>query len=136
MSTKLELDFPMLKTLQRKLEEVDGALDSAVTTVLEDSNALIAQQLEAAMSKHRRTGKTQSTILKNTDVLKANTGFKISEGGLPSIFLMYGTTVHGQPHIQPDRELYNAIYGAATRKKIQEIQANAFFKTIDEVMNK
>ena len=75
MSTKLELDFPMLKTLQRKLEEVDGALDSAVTTALEDSNALIAQQLEAAMSKHRRTGKTQSTILKNTDVLKANTDF-------------------------------------------------------------
>ena len=36
MSTKLELDFPMLKTLQRKLEEVDGALDSAVTTALED----------------------------------------------------------------------------------------------------
>lgn len=142
MSTKLELDFPMLETLQRKLEEVDGALDSAVTTALEDSNALIAQQLEAAMSKHRRTGKTQSTILKNTDVLKANTeysantGFKISEGGLPSIFLMYGTTVHGQPHIQPDIELYNAIYGADTRKKIQEIQANAFFKTIDEVMNK
>lgn len=142
MSTKLELDFPMLKTLQSKLEEIDGALDRAVTIALEDSNALIAQQLENAMTKHRKTGKTESTILKNTDVLKtnteysANTGFKISQGGLPSIFLMYGTQVHGQPHIQPDRELYNAIYGAATKKKIQEIQANAFFNTIDEVMNK
>lgn len=142
MSTKLELDFSMLKTLQSKLEEIDGALDRAVTIALEDSNALIAQQLENAMTKHRKTGKTESTILKNTDVLKtnteysANTGFKISQGGLPSIFLMYGTQVHGQPHIQPDRELYNAIYGAATKKKIQEIQANAFFNTIDEVMNK
>lgn len=50
-----------------------------------------------------------------------NVGFDITAGGtyngLPSIFLMYGTQLYGQPHIKPDRNLYNAVYGAATKKK-------------------
>jgi hypothetical protein len=49
---------------------------------------------------------------------------------------MYGTKVHGQPHVKPDKNLYNAIYGNATKKRIQEIQANAFYSMIDEVMKK
>jgi hypothetical protein len=50
--------------------------------------------------------------------------------------MMYGTQVHGQPHVTPDKALYDAIYGNATKKRIQEIQANAFYSMIDEVMNK
>lgn len=143
MSTKLEIDFPMFDELKKKLEAIEGnALDRAVTKALEESNAFIAAQLDEAMQPHKRTGKTESTILKNTNVQKtgtefsANTGFSIHEGGLPSIFLMYGTKVHGQPHVKPDKKLYNALYSPATKKKIQEIQANAFFETIDEVMKK
>lgn len=139
--SKLELDFPMLDILQKKLETIGGdALDRAVETALQKSNAYISQQLEEAMAKHNRTGKAEGTLLKQTEVLKtgteysANTGFDISAGGLPSIFLMYGTTVHGQPHISPDVNLYNAIYGTATKKIIQEIQANAFYGMLDEVM--
>jgi hypothetical protein len=56
-------------------------------------------------------------------------------GGLPSIFLMYGTQLYGQPHIQPDRNLYNAVYGAAVRKQIREIQEKAFSQVLNEVMN-
>lgn len=143
MSTKLELNFPMFDELKKKLEAIEGnALDRAVEKALENSNAFVAAQLDKAMQPHRRTGKTESTILKNTEVQKigteysANTGFSIHEGGLPSIFLMYGTKVHGQPHVKPDKNLYNAIYGNATKKRIQEIQANAFYSMIDEVMKK
>ena len=143
MSTKLEIDFPMFDELKKKLEAIEeNALDRAVTKALEESNAFIAAQLDEAMQPHIRTGKTESTILKNTNVQKtgtefsANTGFTIHEGGLPSIFLMYGTKVHGQPHVKPDKNLYNAIYGNATKKRIQEIQANAFYSMIDEVMKK
>lgn len=143
MSNKLGIDFPMFEQLRKKLESIEGqALDKAVDKALKESNAYIASQLETAMQPHNKTGKTESSLLKNTEVLKtgteysANTGFKISAGGLPSIFLMYGTKVHGQPHVKPDKKLYNALYGPATKKKIQEIQANAFFETIDEVMKK
>lgn len=143
MSTKLELNFPMLDKLTKQLQEIEGnALDRAVEKALEDSNAFVASQLDAAIKPHHRTGRTENSLLKDTEVKKngteysANTGFKISDGGLASIFLMYGTKVHGQPHVSPDKKLYNAIFGAATKKKIQEIQAQAFFKMIDEVMKK
>lgn len=143
MSTKLELDFPMFEQLKKKLEEISGdALDRAVTDALEKSNAFVSQQLEEAIAPHRRTGRTESTLLKDTNVIKAgteysaDTGFSIRGGGLPSIFLMYGTKLHGQPHIKPDKKLYNAIFGTTTKKRIQEIQAAAFFEMIDEVMKK
>lgn len=143
MSTKLELNFPMLDKLTKQLQEIEGnALDRAVEKALEDSNAFVASQLDAAIKPHHQTGRTENSLLKDTEVKKngteysANTGFKISDGGLASIFLMYGTKVHGQPHVSPDKKLYNAIFGATTKKKIQEIQAQAFFKMIDEVMKK
>lgn len=143
MANRVEFDFPMFDKLKKQLDEIGGnALDIAVEKALIESHNYVTQQLEAAISPHRRTGKTAGTLDKIPDVIKDGTtyytdvGFDIGKGGLPSIFLMYGTTVHGQPHIAPDRNLFDAIYGNATKKKIQEIQENAFFKVIDEVMKK
>lgn len=138
---KLEFDFPALDTLKKHLDEIGGdALDKAVKKALTESNELISSQLEAAIQPHRKTGRVESSLRKKADIEKTGTeysmhvGFNISEGGLPSIFLMYGTTVHGQPHIQPDRKLYNAIYGNATKQKIQQLHAKAFRDMINEVM--
>ena len=143
MANRVNFEFPMFDTLRKQLEEIGGnALDIAVEKALTESHNYVTQQLEAAIEPHKRTGKTAGTIDKVPEVIKAGTeyytdvGFDINAGGLPSIYLMYGTTVHGQPHIAPDRNLFNAIYGPATKKRIQEIQEQAFFKVIDEVMNK
>ena len=143
MATKLEFDFPMLKKLQKQLEEIGGnALDEAVDKAITDSHAFVTKQLEDAIAPHQKTGRTERSLDKKADIIKTGTsysadvGFHITEGGLPSIFLMYGTKVHGQPHISPDKKLYNAIYGTATKKKVQEIQAQAFFEMIEKVMKK
>lgn len=143
MATKLEFDFPMLNKLQKQLEEIGGtALDEAVDKAISESHAFVTKQLEDAIAPHKETGKTERSLDKKADIVKTGTsysadvGFHITEGGLPSIFLMYGTKVHGQPHITPDKKLYNAIYGTATKKKVQEIQAQAFFETIEKVMKK
>ena len=143
MATKLEFDFPMLKKLQKQLEEIGGnALDEAVDKAITDSHAFVTKQLEDAIAPHQKTGRTERYLDKKADIIKTGTsysadvGFHITEGGLPSIFLMYGTKVHGQPHIAPDKKLYNAIYGTATKEKVKEIQAQAFFETIEKVMKK
>ena len=140
---RVEFDFPMFDALKKKLEDIGGnALDEAVEDALTQSHAYVTAQLENAIAPHRRSGKVQSTLDKVPEVIKTGTeyytdvGFDINEGGLPSIFLMYGTKVHGQPHEQPDVALFNAIYGAATKKKVSQIQEQAFFKHIDEVMKK
>lgn len=143
MATKLEFDFPMLKKLQKQLEEIGGnALDKAVDKAITDSHAFVTKQLEDAIAPHQKTDRTERSLDKKADIIKTGTsysadvGFHITEGGLPSIFLMYGTKVHGQPHIAPDKKLYNAIYGTATKEKVKEIQAQAFFETIEKVMKK
>ena len=143
MANRVEFDFPMFDKLKSQLEEIGGsALDNAIDTALKESHSYVTKQLEQAIAPHRRTGKTAETLDRVPEVIKDGTqyytdvGFDIGAGGLPSIFLMYGTTVHGQPHVAPDRALFEAIYGNATKKRVQEIQENAFFKTIEEAMSK
>lgn len=77
------------------------------------------------MKRHHQTGGTESSIQKSSKVgwdgetASVNVGFKISEGGLPSIFLMYGT-----PRQKKDTKLYNDLYGTKTKKQLIEIQKN------------
>ncbi|MDE6777235.1 MAG: hypothetical protein K2J25_04775 [Oscillospiraceae bacterium] len=64
-------------------------------------------------------------------VAEAKVGFHISDGGLPSIFLMYGT-----PSIEPDNNLKEAIYGTKTKNEIKKIQREVYEKSIERAMKK
>lgn len=140
---KMMIQFDGLEVYQKQLERLGGgqAVKRAFDGALEDSQKLIAEKVTAAMSPHNDTGKVKRSIITHDppewtgDTGAVNVGFDIMGGGLPSIFLMYGTQLYGQPHIQPDRNLYNAVYGAAVRKQIREIQEKAFSRVLNEVMN-
>lgn len=138
---KITLDFPGYEVLKKQLDELGGsATIRAVDSSLKASQQVVAEQVTAAMQPHNNTGKTKSSIVINSavewtgDTAAISVGFDISGGGLPSIFLMYGTKLFGQPHIPPDRKLYDAVYGAQTRKKIKEIQEKAFTKVLERVV--
>ena len=94
------------------------------------------------MVKHRESGDTADAIISapavkwTGDTASVDVGFDIMDGGLPSIFLMYGTQLHGQPHITPDRNLYNAVYGAQTRKEIRAVQEAEYTKAVERAMKK
>lgn len=140
---KMSIQFDGLEVYQKQLERLGGgqAVKRAFDDALEESQKLIAEKVTAAMSPHNNTGKVKRSIITHDppewtgDTGAVNVGFDIMGGGLPSIFLMYGTQLYGQPHIQPDRNLYNAVYGAAVRKQIREIQEKAFSRVLNEVMN-
>ena len=72
-----------------------------------------------------RSLKRTAAVEWNGTVAEIGIGFKISQGGLPSIFLMYGT-----PKIQPDKNLYAAIYGSKTKKEVKTIQEDIFAEEI------
>lgn len=136
----MKLDFPGFDVLKKKLDALGGdATQQAVNSALKASNALVASKVKDAMKEHELTGRTEEAIITNTPVkwkgsiAEINVGFDFNDGGLPSIFLMYGTTVHGQPHITPDRNLYNAVYGAAVKREIKAIQEKAFNQVIERV---
>lgn len=134
---KISIDFPGYELLKKQLDTLGGnATQRAVESALKASQQVVAEKVNAAMDPHTKTGKTKKSIVINSpvewtgDTAAVGVGFDIKGGGLPSIFLMYGTKLFGQPHIEPDRNLYNAVYGAQTRKEILKIQEEAFEKVL------
>lgn len=139
---KITIEFDGYAILERKLKEIGGNAQKTAESALKASHSLVTKKLNSAISPHKETGKTEKTFDKTPVVLwigdigETKVGFNIADGGLPSIFLMYGTRVHGQPHIEPDRNLYNAIYSTKTRKEVQKIQREVYEKSIERAMKK
>lgn len=140
---KMSVDFSGLDAYVKKLEAIDeSAVKRAFDSALLASEQIVKESVVSAMQKHNDTGQTVSTAISGKEpewtqsTGKAPVGFEIGEDRrqkddrLASVFLMYGTKVHGQPHIAPDKELYNAVYGAAVRRRVQKIQEEAFEKVL------
>ena len=150
--TKLSLDGDIFKEYADKLEKLGGNLRETVEKALEESADYVNDNLERDIKPHRRTGKTEKSLRKDWKVewqgmtASIPVGFDVTKGGLPSIFLMYGTPKHGpvgkrpgaagHPGIKQDKKLFNDVYGSATQKKIQEIQEKVFTEEIEKLMNK
>ena len=98
--------------------------------------------LERDIKAHRRTGRTAKSLRKNNKVTWQGTtasidvGFDIKGGGLASIFLMKGTPRHepNHPGTKQDKKLYNDVYGAATQRKIQEMQEKHLQEALEKIM--
>lgn len=139
---KLTIDFDGFDILQKRLTELGGDAKQAAENALVESHKIVTQKVTAAMVKHRESGDTADAIISapvvnwTGDTAAVDVGFDIMGGGLPSIFLMYGTQLHGQPHITPDRNLYNAVYGAQTRKEIRAVQEAEYTKAVERAMKK
>lgn len=144
---KAKFDFSAVEDMAKKLNAIDSELTKqAVEKFLQKAQHLVAEQTRAAMAKHTEYSRKKADSTTNSifddgvvewtadTVASINVGFDLNKSGLVSIFLMKGTKLHGQPHIEPDRQLYNAIYGAATKKKIQEIAQEEFNKAVREAM--
>lgn len=141
---KLGIDFEGVDLFIKQLEELgEGAAKRATESALKATQAYIADKAAKAMKKHEPpvgeygTHTTDKTIIKNAPVewvqssASVSVGFDIGGGGLPSLFLMYGTELNGQPHIKEDAELYNAIYGSKTKREIRKIQKDVFDKVFE-----
>ncbi len=132
---KLTVDFKGFEEYAEKLDRLGGDLRAATEEALKESKELVDEQLHGAMSKHHRTGKTESTIMDSAQVewsgsvASVDVGFDIAHGGLASVFLMYGT-----PKQQPDKKLYDAVYGRSTKNKVKKVQEEIFAKAIREKM--
>ena len=143
---KMKIDFSAMEDYLSKLEALGGdATKKALTAALKASQQVVKKSVTDAMQPHNKTGQTVSMAVSDAPVEWSGTigavpvGFDILRfdedgSGLVSIFLMYGTTLYGQPHVSPDRKLYNAVYGSAVQKKCRDIQEKAFREYVEKVM--
>ena len=129
------MQFDGMDAIIRQLEQLEVDVRETVTDALQEAGQLVTEQARAAIQPHERTGKTEASLRENPTVewtgteAAVNVGFDINNGGLPSIFLMYGT-----PRVKKDTKLYNAFYGAETQKKIEQIERDALNAAVEKAM--
>lgn len=146
--SKFSIEFEQFKQLEKQLESLaglNGVIEATENALLATDDYVTAEVDKAvANSKYNfdRTGTTKGSIDRDKKVewsgttASAKAGFRISAGGLPSIFLMYGTPNSDHP-IKPDSNLKNAAKGQGIhRDKINKIQQEEFNKVIKKYMEK
>lgn len=129
------LDYSEFSILTKQLEAMNGDIKKTTELALKKSQRYVHQKLGQEMNKHNQTFQTVKSLVDNPSVTwvggtKAEipVGFSIREGGLASIFLMYGT-----PRMKKDTALYNAIYGNKTNDELVALQSEVFFEEIGKL---
>ena len=146
------IEFSGFTDLITQFERLEGDIPKITEECLEIIPEMVNPELHKQMKSHKRTGNTEKSIVEHPKVewegskATISVGFDISNGGLPSIFLMYGTARHApanqygknlngkQTSISEDKKLYNAIFGATTAAKISEKQKEIILNAINERM--
>lgn len=150
---KITLSFPGMKETLDRFEKMNLAVGPAVTEALQESYNYVTSHLEDQIEQHHRTGKTAESLLKNEKVQVEGTtyyihvGFDVGNGGLASIFLMYGTPKHtikrrtmsgtkswNHPGMDADAVLYDLVFGKATKSEIAKIQKKVFEKQMEGLL--
>lgn len=131
MAKKMRLEFTGFEEYAERLDKLGGDLKKTTEKALIETHKLLTPKVEEAFRRHdvKYSHDTMKSLKKDArvewdgSVAAIGVGFKISEGGFPSIFIMYGT-----PRMQPDKKVYNSIYG--NRKKVRELQERIFVEEI------
>ena len=133
--SKLAFNFDEMAALAEKLEKMGGNLHDAADRALKATHDYITPNLSSGIQRHVQTGETKESLDKQGGVvwespLKAhiNIGFNLKEGGLPSIFLMWGT-----PKMRPDAKLKSAAFGAKVTREVAAIQRQEMEKALQEI---
>lgn len=123
MSNKMACNFTGFEEMLERLDKISGNIKPAVTDCLVKGHELVTKEAAEAIKKHYKTGATERSLIDKASVIwegtnaHINVGFDIKNGGMASIFLMYGT-----PRMQKDQQLYNTFHGKKIKKRIEEIQ--------------
>lgn len=132
MRCRIEIDG--FDEMMARLSEVKGAAKSTSEKALKATHSYVTKEAEKTIKSHKQSGDTEESLRKKPEinwsgsVAEVKVGFDISNGGLPSIFLMYGT-----PRMKKDQKLYNAFYGKNTKEKVKELQEDIFHSAIRKV---
>lgn len=139
--SKFAFNFEEMDDLAEKLDKAGGSIHDAADRALKATHKYMTPNLEAGIRRHRRTGDTAQSLDRRGGVvwendLKAhvNIGFDLEDGGVPSIFLMFGTPKHGNhPGIKADSKLKSAAFGAKVKRDVAAIQRQEMEKALQEI---
>ena len=125
------IDYYGTDELIQKLDRLGGNVDEVLASALLKSAEKPKEEMLAYIEEHKRTGLTESTFTENIEherdsgTIYLEVGFDIKKGGLPALFLNYGT-----PTIEPSFFINNAIDNNID--EIKRVQIETIEKAIKE----
>ncbi len=131
--SKFGIQFEGFSELMEELDKLGGELEEVAEECLIAAHEEVTPLIKADIARHHNTGRTEASIVDRPVVTwegqtaSVDIGFNLKQGGMPSLFLMYGT-----PRMKKDAKLYNDIYGSGIRKKIAEKQEAILQRKIQE----
>lgn len=130
-SKKFGIEFEGFEEVIEKLSKLDGDIRGTTEKALKKTHEIVTGYAARAIEPHRLTGATEDSLVINASVSWMGTvatipvGFDIRDGGLASIFLMYGT-----PSMAPDKKLYYAFFAKKTINEVRKAQQEIFYDEI------
>ena len=138
--SKFAFNFKEMADLAERIENAGGSLQEACDKALKATHAYITPQLSAGISRHHSSGDTEESLERAPRVewvspLKAqvNIGFNLADGGLPSIFLMWGTPKRKASEMPVDIALKNAAFGPKVKREVAKLQREALEAVLQEL---
>lgn len=138
---KVAVEFAGFDEVLKKLNKLGADTKQITEDALQKSFDIVTRKAEAAIAKPNlpaggkfSTGRTEKSLTRTLDVTWTGTeasapvGFNIKKGGLPSIFMMYGT-----PRYMKVQAVYDAFYSSATEGEVLNAQREVFFKAMEEL---
>lgn len=135
---RMSLEFEGFEEVISRLTKLEGDVKATTEKALKETHRIVTQKAEEAIQKENLPAKGKYSIGDTLESLKREAniewagtlaevpvGFSIREGGLASIFMMYGT-----PRYMKNQKLYNAIWGKATHDEISKVQEDIFYEEI------
>ena len=137
---KMGIKFEGFEQLMARLQQLDADVKGVTEDALRKTHAIITEKAEEAVQPQnlpagghysRDSGGTLDSLVReahitwNASVASVDVGFDIKNGGLPSIFMMYG-----KPSRMKNQKLWDAFYGQQTLAEVEEAQAEIFYNEL------
>lgn len=132
---KVWFDISGFTELAERFNGLYKNTDKIAKECLTATHKNVTEKISKDIDRHIVTGNTKKSIYDRPVVTKegqnaysVNIGFDIENGGLPSIFLMYGT-----PRQKPDTKFRSDLYGSKTKQENFEMQNKIFQKYVQQL---
>ena len=136
---RMSLSFEGLDEMMKKLERLDKDTKQVTEEALTKAHEIVTAKAEAAVRQLPAGGRYSrgdtAASLQRTPRIKwsgseasVEVGFNIRKGGLPSIFMMYGT-----PRYMKVQAMYDAFYGSQTEGEVINAEKEIFLNAIGEI---
>lgn len=131
MANKTMIEFEGFEEVVARLTKLGANTKSITEKALKETHKVITAKAKEAIQPHKLTGLTERSLKTSSNIewagtlASVETGFSIRQGGLASIFLMYGT-----PRMKKDQKMYNAFFSKKTQDEVRKIQEDIFYDEI------